>query len=141
MKYSQHLDWHFRQNRRERDSARRAHSRRWYYDVSDWIQYEEIEDLEEREKNWFETQQTEMDLGGDDSNQKSDSPVPSCPAGVNDEDKYCAMCHDAFDQFYNEETEEWHLRQAIRIDEKTYHPICYEDYKVSFDYITVIISE
>lgn len=48
MKYSQHLDWHFRQNRRDRDSKRRAHSRKWYYNQSDWIKYEEIEDLEER---------------------------------------------------------------------------------------------
>lgn len=48
MKYSQHLDWHFRQNRRERDSKRRAHFRKWYYNQSDWIKYEEIEDLEER---------------------------------------------------------------------------------------------
>lgn len=50
MKYSQHLDWHFRQNRRERDSKRRAHFRKWYYNQSDWIKYEEIEDLEERGK-------------------------------------------------------------------------------------------
>lgn len=49
-RYSHHLDWHFRQNRRERDSARKAHSRPWYYDVSDWIQFEEIEDLEDRGK-------------------------------------------------------------------------------------------
>lgn len=48
MKYSQHLDWHFRQNRRERDSKRRAHFRKWYYNQSDWIKYEEIEDLETR---------------------------------------------------------------------------------------------
>jgi pre-mRNA cleavage complex 2 protein Pcf11 len=48
MKYSQHLDWHFRQNRRDRDNTRKAQSRKWYYDVSDWIQFEEIEDLEER---------------------------------------------------------------------------------------------
>ncbi|CAG9782420.1 unnamed protein product [Diatraea saccharalis] len=48
VRYSQHLDWHFRQNRRDRDSARRAHSRHWHYDLSDWLQYEEVEDLEER---------------------------------------------------------------------------------------------
>lgn len=48
MKYSQHLDWHFRQNRRDKDSARMAQSRKWYYDISDWIQFEEIEDLEDR---------------------------------------------------------------------------------------------
>lgn len=47
-RYSRHLDWHFRQNRKERDSSRKAHSRLWYYDVSDWIQFEEIEDLEDR---------------------------------------------------------------------------------------------
>lgn len=49
-KYSQHLDWHFRQNRRDRDAARRGASRRWYYDIPDWMQYEEVEDLEERGK-------------------------------------------------------------------------------------------
>jgi pre-mRNA cleavage complex 2 protein Pcf11 len=48
IKYSQHLDWHFRQNRRERDSKRKAHSRKWYYNQPDWIKYEEIEDLDDR---------------------------------------------------------------------------------------------
>ncbi len=51
IRYSQHLDWHFRQNRRERDSKRKAQSRRWYYSQSDWIKYEEIEDADERGKN------------------------------------------------------------------------------------------
>uniref|UniRef100_A0AAG5D028 Pre-mRNA cleavage complex 2 protein Pcf11 n=1 Tax=Anopheles atroparvus TaxID=41427 RepID=A0AAG5D028_ANOAO len=159
MKYSQHLDWHFRQNRRDRDSARKAHSRKWYYDVSDWIQYEEIEDLEEREKNWFETQQTEQgdpmkkgssgggggggglgggggagagDGGGDDSGPNGGgSPQPSCPAGSDEDDRQCHMCHEVFEQFYNEETEDWHLKCAIRVDGSTYHPLCYEDYKAS----------
>lgn len=130
MKYSQHLDWHYRQNRRERDSARRAHSRKWYYEVSDWIQYEEIENLEEREKNWFETQQTEQDSTNEESNQRTNSPLPSCVAGQGDDDKRCDMCHDQFETFFHEETEEWHLRNAIRVDDHVYHPICYEDYRV-----------
>lgn len=131
MKYSQHLDWHFRQNRKERDNSRRAHSRKWYYDVSDWIQYEEIEDLEEREKNWFETQQNETENVDENSNQRTSSPPPSCPAGPDDVDRCCDMCHDKFEQFYNEESEEWHLRDAIRVEDKIYHPICYEDFKVT----------
>uniref|UniRef100_A0A182NQP0 CID domain-containing protein n=1 Tax=Anopheles dirus TaxID=7168 RepID=A0A182NQP0_9DIPT len=157
MKYSQHLDWHFRQNRRDRDSARKAHSRKWYYDVSDWIQYEEIEDLEEREKNWFETQQTDQGElkkggigggigggaggsgagsgnGGGDGEEflsSADSPHPSCPAGTDESDRQCHMCHDVFEHFYSEETEEWHLKNAIRVDGSTYHPLCYEDYKAS----------
>lgn len=157
MKYSQHLDWHFRQNRRERDSKRRAHFRKWYYNQSDWIKYEEIEDLEERgkfdkplssfhllteppltEKNFFETQQESMMMDqGDDSSaargaggNSENVPAVSCPAGPDDANRCCEMCHDAFDQFFNEETEEWHLRSALKIDDKFYHPICYDDYKV-----------
>lgn len=143
LKYSQHLDWHFRQNRRDRDLARRAHSRRWYYDVCDWVQYEEIEDTEEREKSWFETQQADLgaDLGtqsaggqDDDSSggRGGDAALPSCVANIDDVDRTCDMCHDRFETFYNEETEDWHLRDAVREEELgTFHPICLKDYKAS----------
>ena len=132
IKYSQHLDWHFRQNRRERDSSRKAHARKWYYDLNDWVQYEEIEDLEEREKNFFESQQTDPEVMDETSNQRStNSPIPTCPAGADDVDRACDMCQEKFEQFYDNELEEWHLRCAIRIDDKIYHPLCYEDYKVS----------
>lgn len=131
IKYSQHLDWHFRENRRERDSVRRAPARKLYLPLSEWSQYLEIENEDEREKSWFETQQTENDSANEDSNQRTASPPPSCVAGPNDNNKTCDMCHDPFETFYNEETEEWHLRNAIRIEDNIYHPICYEDYKVN----------
>ena len=46
MAFSAHLDWHFRMRRRERDNARRAQSRAWYFERIDWIISEEIEDDE-----------------------------------------------------------------------------------------------
>lgn len=55
---------------------------------------------------------------------------PSVPTGT-DEDSKCQVCHDAFEQFYNEEKEEWHLRPAVNYEGKHYHPLCLEDYKVS----------
>jgi pre-mRNA cleavage complex 2 protein Pcf11 len=88
------------------------------------------------EKNWFETQQNEqMDMpGGEDSSQRTgdgEAAMQSCPAGPPDgQDKSCHMCHDPFEHFYNEETEEWHLKSAIMVDDLFYHPLCYEDYKV-----------
>ncbi|XP_050672811.1 pre-mRNA cleavage complex 2 protein Pcf11 isoform X1 [Leptidea sinapis] len=126
VRYSQHLDWHFRQNRRERDSARRAHSRHWHYDLSDWVLYEEVEDLEEREKSWFET-------GGAEEGEKPvevAEETPSAAAGPPAE-HHCALCGDTFDQFYNEDKEEWHLRNSVRHDDNYYHPLCYDDYKAS----------
>lgn len=141
VKYSQHLDWHFRQNRREKELARRAQSRPWYYKVTDWIQYEEIEDLDEREKNWFEHQASasgEAEIGSEDSAEgctsqqqapaEQLSSIPSCVAGPSDTDKTCDMCHDPFDTFYNEDMEEWHLQNAIRADDSsTYHPACLQE--------------
>lgn len=32
--YSEHLDWHFRQNRKEKDGDRKVSSRTWFYDLS-----------------------------------------------------------------------------------------------------------
>lgn len=70
---------------------------------------------------------------GEDSNMGRSGGMQesSCPAGPDDVNRCCDMCHDQFDHFYNAETEEWHLRSAIKIEDKFFHPICYEDYKVS----------
>lgn len=76
---------------------------------------------------------------GDDSNMARGTSgnqesvvVVSCAAEPDDVNRSCEMCHDQFEQFFCEETEEWHLRSALKIDEKFYHPICYDDYKVSW---------
>ncbi|KMQ93559.1 pre-mrna cleavage complex 2 protein pcf11 [Lasius niger] len=140
-RYSHHLDWHFRQNRRERDSARKAHSRPWYYDISDWIQFEEIEDLEDRAQSWFETEKQTAETEGvatDDTPQETLQ--PSVPTG-SDEDSRCQVCHDAFEQFYNEEKEEWHLRPAVNYEKRNYHPLCLEDYKRALEKTALALEE
>ena len=45
--YSAHLDWHFRHNRRDQESYRKASSRKWYYPLEEWVQFEEISELDE----------------------------------------------------------------------------------------------
>jgi hypothetical protein len=82
-------------------------------------------------QSWFEAQQAA------EGEEKEVQEIPSVCAGENPEDTFCAMCHDKFEQFYNEEKEEWHLRAAVRVDGKTYHPLCYDDYKVSIIHYNV----
>lgn len=129
MQYSQHLDWHFRQNRKGKKNIRVAASRRWYYSLSDWKNYEEIEDLEEREKNYFDQQQQQAEGVGEEQTEEIEE--PSVPADPEVQDPRCTVCQDKFDYFFNEEKEEWHLKNAIRVDEKTYHPVCFDDYHAS----------
>ncbi|XP_035442631.2 pre-mRNA cleavage complex 2 protein Pcf11 isoform X3 [Spodoptera frugiperda] len=132
VRYSQHLDWHFRQNRRDRDSARRAHSRHWHYDLSDWVQYEEVEDLEEREKSWFETGGNPAVSGEGAVEPPAPAPLATPSAAASAPASHCcALCGDMFQQFYNEDKEEWHLRNAIKHNDDYYHPLCFEDYKTS----------
>lgn len=59
--------------------------------------------------------------------------IPTVPADADVQDAHCEICQDKFEQFYNEEKEEWHLRMAMRVDGKTYHPLCYEDYQASLN--------
>lgn len=83
------------------------------------------------EKNWFESQQQQQQAEGLGEDGEEEIEIPSVPADSNSQETCCEVCHDKFEQFYNEEKEEWHLRMAIRVDEKTYHPLCYDDYKAS----------
>ncbi|KAJ8667667.1 hypothetical protein QAD02_009330 [Eretmocerus hayati] len=136
-RYSRHLDWHFRQNRKERDSSRKAHSRLWYYEISDWIQFEEIEDLEDRAQSWFETEKQSMEIENAAAEELFDESLqPSVPTG-SDEDAQCHVCREAFVQFYHDEKEEWHLRPAVNFDGKNFHPLCLEDHKRSLEESTL----
>ncbi|KAK9886933.1 hypothetical protein WA026_019192 [Henosepilachna vigintioctopunctata] len=59
MQYSQHLDWHFRQNHKRKTNKRFTCNRRWYYSLSDWQKYVETKNTEEKEKSFFELQKEE----------------------------------------------------------------------------------
>ena len=132
-RYRHHLNWHFRQNRKEKDSARKAHSRSWYYDVSNWIKFEEIEDLEDREQSWFELEKQTAEESNGAGESTADKVQPSVPAGDELEPR-CELCNDLFDMFYEEEKEEWHIKPAVMFEDKNYHPLCLEDHKVNYKY-------
>ncbi|KAK8767192.1 hypothetical protein V5799_006030 [Amblyomma americanum] len=136
-KYRQHLDWHFRANRRDKDGARKAFSRKWFYEVEDWIQFEEIEDLEERARSFFEQQATVEQ----DQSTNSPAAIKSVPASGDETGSTCAVCEEAFQLFWAEEEEQWHFKDAVRIENKVYHPACYEDFKrVNFCFILLELA-
>ncbi|GFT84469.1 pre-mRNA cleavage complex 2 protein Pcf11 [Nephila pilipes] len=121
--YSRHLDWHFRMNRREKDGAKKAYSRRLFYEFKDWIQFKEIEEAEERTPSYFELQ-----ADGEMSKNEEKEKVQSVPASECETEK-CSVCGEQFQLFWVEEEEEWHLKHAVRHDGEAYHPMCYEDFK------------
>jgi len=128
VQYSNHLDWHFRQNRRDTEGARRAQSRRWYLDHANWLAYEEMAEGEERE-DALGLDQPEVQDAEDDAELLES--LCSAPVGKTDADNKCQVCGETLRQFYHEESEEWHLRDCIRVEGKAYHPGCFEDHKTT----------
>jgi hypothetical protein len=80
-----------------------------------------------------------QELSGTDGQLDRDNSSPgrevaSCTAELNEVEPRCGVCRDRFEQFYNEEKEEWQLRRAVRVDGVAYHPMCYQDHLVSYQY-------
>ncbi|XP_015776112.1 PREDICTED: pre-mRNA cleavage complex 2 protein Pcf11-like, partial [Acropora digitifera] len=109
--YREHLDWHFRKNRREKDNRRVAH-RQWYFVVKDWLGYEEISDPDERARSsFFDANTTAVD--SPDPSMETKEVVMgsgSCPVLPDDTETEaeCDICCEKFEQFWEETNEEWH---------------------------------
>jgi pre-mRNA cleavage complex 2 protein Pcf11 len=150
------LDWHFRQNKREKEEINKAHSREWYYSLADWILYEELseESLSQQENDQMSNNHLQSSNGesnkehanNSDNHDTTNNPnfssifdqssrdlrtfnssgTMTCPA-TDDIGDSCCICKDPFEIFWFEEREEWHFKDAIRVENRIYHPICFED--------------
>ncbi|KRX38025.1 Pre-mRNA cleavage complex 2 protein Pcf11, partial [Trichinella murrelli] len=108
-KYSKHLDWHFKMNRREKAGIT-ASSRPWYlasevcfviffFHVVVRFTNDSIIRIGSITKNLEKIYQR----------------------------KICQVCNETFEQFWDGDEEVWKLRNAMLVDGKVYHPLCYQD--------------
>uniref|UniRef100_A0AAV2J7W2 Pre-mRNA cleavage complex 2 protein Pcf11 n=1 Tax=Knipowitschia caucasica TaxID=637954 RepID=A0AAV2J7W2_KNICA len=128
--YADHLDWHFRQNHAGKQAARKVTYRRWYYGLTDWIEFEEIADLEERAKSQFFEKENEEEVQKTQAAAKEEE-IQSVRATKDQVAELCEICQEPFETYWVEEEEDWFLRNALRVDEKNFHPACFEDYQKS----------
>lgn len=55
--------------------------------------------------------------------------VPCVPTGSNTKTS-CELCKMRFEQFYYDESDEWLLRNAVKIDNIHYHTSCFQEHQV-----------
>lgn len=118
-KYGDHLDCHFRENRRLRQNRHRK-TRHFFMPIPDWINYLEFESEEERPPSFFELEAAAKSA-------KSPDITCSVPVGDRGLKVPCEVCGDVFDQFFCNEEEEWRLKDAVEDEGKVYHRICLGD--------------
>ncbi|KAK2882275.1 pre-mRNA cleavage complex 2 protein Pcf11 [Channa argus] len=126
--YADHLDWHFRQNHAGKVASKKVTHRRWYYTLTDWIEFEEIADLEERAKSQFFEKENEEEVQKSQAAAK-EKEFQSVRATKDQVGESCEICQEPFETYWVEEEEDWFLKNAVRVDDKNFHPSCFEDYK------------
>ena len=127
LKYSAHLDWHFRQNRKVRDSNFRTSTRNrdWYLPGDLWLKYKEINMEEENENS---KQPTIFELNNPVTNDEKDQiDMPLIKANIDDKLNICSICYEKFSQRWCDDEEEWKLVNAVLNEDKYYHPSCLND--------------
>ena len=78
-----------RVKRREKDNARRAQSRKWYFEKVDWIVCDEIED--------------EPELPEETAEEQDDIVISTVAVGEGERNNSaCPVCREEFDQFYKQ---------------------------------------
>ena len=126
-KYSQHLDWHFRQNRRAKErsdrktDSSRAHlpSRQWYYPMDQWFQFNEVIDGDNSSGQPYHVTNSLKNERISSVDVQRDEVLNSCP-----------VCNERFDQKWSHDDEEWQLQNAVKhSDRKIYHPLCLKDFE------------
>ncbi|CAH8554304.1 unnamed protein product [Schistosoma bovis] len=107
--FAKHLDYHYMKNSSYGQERR---SRNFYQPLQYWL----ISEMTREGAPQFEPGSPIHDLQ-----------EYKCTAFADPSKNVCAVCYESFEVVWDHEEEEWMLKDAIRVDDKVYHPICQED--------------
>ncbi|KAI8576146.1 hypothetical protein K450DRAFT_258229 [Umbelopsis ramanniana AG] len=131
-KMDAHLDFHFRQNRRSKERAKRGLSRSWFVTESEWVNGVDIESTSQHPPI-FADEQSHNGTGGGSGQQKNkkveeldaDSHMVVVPA--DSQGRPCPICGEQFITIWNDGEEEWMYKNAVNINGTIYHATCHAD--------------
>lgn len=126
----EHLDMHFRQNRKASQSVGRGHSRSWFLGVEDWIR-----DLPyssgDKDMTGFSSRLSNAKAVASAESARRDAELRArfvvVPPGDEAKHVTCPICKETFKSEFNEEDEEWIWKNALKLDDKIYHATCHAE--------------
>ncbi|KAH9991688.1 hypothetical protein BJV77DRAFT_514176 [Russula vinacea] len=124
----EHLDMHFRQNRKASQSVGRGHSRSWFLGAEDYIRdqpyssYDKDAGLPSRLSNVKAVATAEC--AKRDVELRAQFVVG--PPGDEAKHVTCPICKEVFKSEFNED-DEWIWKNTLKIDDKIYHATCHAE--------------
>ncbi|KAL5508043.1 PCF11 [Sanghuangporus vaninii] len=131
--YQDHLDMHFRQNRRAKEVAGRGHSRSWFISINDWIS-EPLTDVKGKGREELTTSRANTDSKPNGSGKRDAelrSSVVVVPPGDEAKSISCPVCKETLKSEFREEDEEWVWQNAVKVKDKIYHATCHAEMATS----------
>ncbi|WWC94197.1 hypothetical protein V866_001037 [Kwoniella sp. B9012] len=129
-KFQSHMDWHFRRNRKERESAGRGSHRRWLPRAEEWINDTYSSSSAEAGPSTNpilnspgKSASTTMTISAERLQQLREKwiKVPSSTAKAN---SVCPVCKESFVKEWSQDEEEWIWKNALNINGTIYHATC-----------------
>lgn len=131
-----HLDWHFRQNRRAKDSAIRGQSRSWFSKLEDWVRggHDDIAPSKHASQNGIDRDGSGTNGGiGASLTPAQEAELKAATksfviAPSDDPDaatKPCPVCKEVFTSEWSEDEEEWIWKNCRLVEGIYYHGSCY----------------
>ncbi|KZT41186.1 hypothetical protein SISSUDRAFT_1043265 [Sistotremastrum suecicum HHB10207 ss-3] len=124
-----HLDMHFRQNRRVNQNVGRGHSRSWFIGVDNWI-HDVSETTKGNVRDGANASKTAAAEAAEREARLRKSFVV-IPPGDEAKPISCPICKETIMSEFLEEEEDWVWRNAVNVQGKIYHATCHADASVS----------
>lgn len=133
-----HLDWHFRQNRRAKDSAVRGQSRSWFSKLEEWIRggHDDTAPGKHSGQGGIGEESGGNGVGGGIGASLTPTQEAELKAATksfvvapsDDPDaatRPCPVCKELFKSEWSEEEEEWIWKNCLLVDKTYYHGSCF----------------
>ncbi|TFK43432.1 hypothetical protein BDQ12DRAFT_674975 [Crucibulum laeve] len=128
-----HLDMHFRQNRKATQNIGRGHSRSWFVGIEDWI-YDVSGDKKGKERADGRGRLNPKAAAAAE-NAKRDADLRAqyvvVPPGDEAKPVACPICKEILKSEFLEDDEDWVWKNAVKKDDRVYHATCHAEAVVS----------
>ncbi|THH14893.1 hypothetical protein EW146_g5507 [Bondarzewia mesenterica] len=132
-KMEDHLDMHFRQNRKANQNIGRGHSRSWFVGVEDWMHDKSASNKGIGNADQSRPLNAKAVAAAEAAKRDAELRSQFVVVPPGDEAKLvaCPICKEVLKSEFQEDEEEWVWRNAVKVDDRIYHATCHAEARSS----------
>ncbi|KAJ7180206.1 hypothetical protein C8R43DRAFT_972196 [Mycena crocata] len=124
-----HLDMHFKQNRKANQNIGRGHSRSWFIGVEDWVHDLSLDVKGKGREDGVRPLNAKAAAAAEVAKRDADlrAQYVVVPPGEEAKPVACPICKEPFKSEFLEDDEDWVWRNAVLKDDRVFHATCHAE--------------